>query len=51
MTSNALKCPRQLGLFKEMGDFSVVLSNQVTGNFFFLLNTGLMNSKYSAWIK
>lgn len=34
VTSNALKPPSQLRLFKEMGDFSVVLSNQVIGIFF-----------------
>lgn len=45
MTSNALKPPSQLGLFKEMGDFSVVLSNQVIGKkVFFLLNTGPMDN-------
>lgn len=43
VTSNALKPPSQLGLFKEVGDFSVGLSNQVIRMFwvFFLLNTGL----------
>lgn len=45
MTSNGLKPPSQLGLFKEMGDFAVVLSSQVVGKkVFFLLNTRPMDN-------